>query len=109
MNELHKIHGRPCVYAAFLASIALGGFACLQNHSTAAVEEPRRTALAPSFSASADPVELSMAAVVEYRMACAARAGGRCGEAHRIFAVLAASPKLNDAQRKFCRNEIRRD
>ncbi len=109
MNQLHGIHSRPCVYAAFLASIALGGFACLQKHSDTAAEEKRRSPQVVIMARSPDPVEQSLGAVLEYRRARAARACGHCREAHRIFAGLSKSPKLNAAQREFCRNAMRRD
>ena len=107
--ELDIINSRPFVYAAFLASIALGGFVCLQKHNAAAIGKKLQPLQVTYIAASPDPVEQSLGAVPEYRKACAARACGHCSEAHRILAVLATSPKLNGAQREFCRNAMRRD
>ena len=97
------------MFAAFLASVALGGFVSLQKHATVEIEAKSQSCSAAYYGVSSDPVEQSLGAMTEYRQACEARACGRCVEAQRRFTILAKSPNLNSAQREFCRNAMRRD
>ncbi len=107
MIDLDRLHTRPCLFAAFATSVALGGIASIRDHCVASVEAARLSPQAIPVSVSVDPAAESVRAMPEYKRFCAARACGHCAEARAILARLAESPGLNAAERAYCRKALR--
>ena len=102
----YRLPRRPCLFLAFLASIALGAAVSLTRRPHQGVVPTRPLAQPPPIASHADPAGDAVRAMAEYQRACAARSQGQHDKAAAILTRLANSPALTEAQREFCRREL---
>ncbi len=103
MIDLNRLHSRPFIFAAFLASIALGGWASVQRRGAVQTEAAHLVPALAAHCSSPDPAAASVGAMPLFREACAERARGHYEVADVLLARLSDSPDLNAAEKAYCR------